>query len=542
MIPSVKRFSATGLAVSSLLVVMQAACLAQSVSQEEILERLQQLEEKLDSRDARIEQLETELKQLKQERAGAAAAAPAVPGREEVVEGAPMPATPPVEEVVDVAPASPPAGVIVEAAPKPAAPPAEEVAAAPSEQELEAQEPTASDPETWGVYDPGTGFLVGRNKLGQLSISGYAVVRYLNQRDADGRFADHLGRERTIDGRSDIYSHRVIVWLNGWVGDPKLVYTIAFWTVNTTDQDALFGNIGYRFHRMFNLYGGITGNPGSRSMQGSHPFWLGHDRVMADEFFRPFFTQGVWANGEVLPGLWYSASVGNNSSTLGITASQLDREFTYGGSLWWMPTTHEFGPRGAYGDWEMHEEVATRFGISTTYSPEDRYSDVGSDPDNTSLRLADSVNLFETGALADGVTITSADYYILAVDAGLKYRGIFLQAEYFNRWLNDFATDGFVPVNQIEDHGFYVQSAFYPIPRRVELYAATSQIFGDRDEGFRSSSDYIGGLNYYPFNTRNHRVNVQYIYVNRSPVSSSFGYYTGGQVGSTVSVAASVFF
>jgi hypothetical protein len=35
------------------------------------------------------------------------------------------------------------------------------------------------------------------------------------------------------------------------------------------------------------------------------------NRVIADEFFRAFFTQGIHANGEVLPGLWYSASVGN---------------------------------------------------------------------------------------------------------------------------------------------------------------------------------------------------------------------------------------
>ena len=38
--------------------------------------------------------------------------------------------------------------------------------------------------------------------------------------------------------------------------------------------------------------------------------------------------------------------------------------------MWWMPTTKEFGPKGAYGDWEMHEKVATRFGFSTSYAPQ----------------------------------------------------------------------------------------------------------------------------------------------------------------------------
>ena len=49
-------------------------------------------------------------------------------------------------------------------------------------------------------------------------------------------------------------------------------------------------------------------------------------------------------------------------------------------------------------------------------------------------------------------------------------------------------------------------------------------------------------MNFYPFNTRNHRLNVQVIDVNRSPVSSTFGYYVGGQTGTTFSAAFSVFF
>ena len=234
--------------------------------------------------------------------------------------------------------------------------------------------------DTYGLYSPGKGVSVFKGKGGEVSISAYALLRYINQMPADQTFTDHLGNEHPVNARHDIYSHRVIVWLSGWVADPKLVYNIAWWTVNTTDQDALFGNIGYQFDKKFNLYAGINGNPGSRSMFGSHPYWLGNDRVMADEFFRPFFTQGLWANGEVLPGFWYSVMVGNTSSTLGVTASQLDRKFTTGGSLWWMPTTHEFGPRGGYGDWENHQKLATRFGISTVNSPEERYTEIGTDP------------------------------------------------------------------------------------------------------------------------------------------------------------------
>jgi len=493
-------------------------------SKPSIEERLQQLEaeqakmkQQLAERDAEIQQLRREL-QAEQAQAGAAAA-PAVAA---------------------TAPVQPPAAAGSTVAPKQGIEPADQYQVA--DQPPPAPDRPEAREETWGVYDPGVGFLVGRNKYGELDISAYALARYIDQNDSDGVFTDHLGNERTVDARNDIFSHRIMVWLKGWVGDPKLVYTITMWTVNTTDQQAIFANLGYQFSPKFSLYAGMVGNPGSRSLVGSHPYWLGNDRVMADEFFRPYFGSGVYANGEILPGLWYQAVVSNNNSALGIKASQLDRKMTTGATMWWMPTTHEFGPRGAYGDWEWHEELATRFGFGYVDSPEQSFRDSSGSAGNTTLRLADSVNLFETGALAPGVTIQNADYQVLSVDAGIKYKGVFLQAEYYQRWLDNFDADGLLPVREIKDSGFYVQGAFFPIRRVLELYAATSQIYGDSDAGFGNSTEYLIGTNWYPFDTRNHRLNVQLMDVNGSPVSSTFGYYTGGQDGWTLATAFSIFF
>ena len=424
---------------------------------------------------------------------------------------------------------------------EPVEPPVQTVESAEAPAEEEAAPADDQPEERWGVLDPGKGFLVGKGPAGELSLSVYALVRYMNQM-GDPTFTDHLGRERPVKLREDIFSQRVLVWLTGWVGVPKLQYMVGFWALNATNDSRLFGNIGYRFNKHFNLYGGINGNPSSRSLLGSHPYWLGHDRVMADEFFRAYFTQGIWANGEIVPGLFYDVSMGNSSSSLGHTAIDLDRKFTYGGSVWWMPTTKEFGPRGAYGDWEMHEKLATRFGASASRSPEQRYQDVGDDPTNSTLKLVDSLNLFGTGSLAPDVTVTFADYALLAVDAGLKYRGIFFQTEFYWRTLDGFEADGPLPVSKIEDTGFYVQAAFFPIPKKLELYAATSQIYGDEDAGFGDANEYLGGLNWYLANSRNNRINLQVIDVNRSSVDSVFGYYTGGQTGTTVSLAASIFF
>jgi hypothetical protein len=189
----------------------------------------------------------------------------------------------------------------------------------------------------------------------------------------------------------------------------------------------------------------------------------------------------------------------------------------------------------------MHEKVATRFGLSACYSPEQSYTGTGT-PKNTTLKLADAGNVFDTGALAPGVTVDNVDYRVLAVDAGAKYKGVFVQFEHYVRWLDQFEADGPLPVDQIVDHGFYVQAAFFPVPKMLETYVATSQIYGDEDAGFDKSDEYLIGANVYPFKTRDTRLNIQYIGVNHSPVGSTFGYYTAGQTGSTVSVAYSLLF
>ena len=87
-----------------------------------------------------------------------------------------------------------------------------------------------------------------------------------------------------------------------------------------------------------------------------------------------------------------------------------------------------------------------------------------------------------------------------------------------------------------------MQAAFFPIKQKLELYALTSQIYGDDDAGFDNSSEYGVGMNWYPYATRNHRLNVQLLDVNKSPVSSTFGYYTGGQDGWTLASSFSIFF
>jgi len=393
--------------------------------------------------------------------------------------------------------------------------------------------PESSDgnPAIFGEFNPGRGFTVGRGEYGELNLSGYMAARYLNQLPGTQTAVDHLGRPITVMPRQDFQFHRVMLFSQGWLFSPKFQYSSFLWTVQDTNQVAVGGALYYSFSKYATVGMGWNAYPGTMSLQGSHPYWESYDRVMADEFFRPYFSQGVFGQGIIIPKLQYRWMVGNNNSNLDVAAVKLDRDLSAGGALTWLPTTGEFGPRGAFGDYEYHESLATRFNLAYTYSPEERQSPVGTPAGNTTLRLADSLNIFDTGALVNGVTIERTHYKMVSASAAMKYHGFWLQGEGYGRWLDNFVADGPLPVSAVRDTGFYVQMADMVVPKRLELYAATSYVFSD----YGKPKEFIFGGNYYPWNTRNIRLNTQLINVGHSPVSSTFGFYIGQLTGQVFS-------
>jgi hypothetical protein len=394
-------------------------------------------------------------------------------------------------------------------------------------------EASAGNPAIFGEFNPGRGFTVGKGEYGELNLSGYMAVRYLNELPPNQNETDHLGRPIPIEPRNDFQFHRVMLFSQGWLFTPKFQYSTFLWTVQDTNQVAVGGALYYTFNKYLTLGAGWNAYPGTQSLQGSHPYWESYDRVMADEFFRPYFSQGVFAQGDLLPRLQYRWMVGNNNSNLDVPATKLDRDLSAGFAITWLPTTGEFGPRGAFGDYERHKKLATRFNLAYTYSPEERQSPISEPAGNTTLRLADSLNLFDTGAIANGVTVTRAKYQLVSAAAAMKYRGFWLQGEGYGRKLDNFIADGRLPVKNIRNTGFYVQAADMIVPNRLDLYASTSYVLG---EFGHHPHEFIVGTNYYPWNTRNLRLNVQVINVSHSPVSSTFGFYIGQITGQVVSI------
>lgn len=388
-------------------------------------------------------------------------------------------------------------------------------------------------------FTSGNGIPLVQSPYGDMKLTLYMMMRYLNQLPATQSYTDHLGRSRNID-TANFFSvpHRVLMSLQGFLYDPRFNYQVTYWTVNATDKTAIIGNFSWRFSKKLTLFAGVGSLPGIRTLTYSHPYWLGTDRNMAEEYFRPGFTQGVWATGEVAPGLNYDVMLGNNLTTLNVNATEDSRDFAASGSIWWMPTTKEFGPKGGNGDFEDHQKLATRFGGAYTQAKQNRAtSTTNQAPDSTQIRMADSLLPFETGAMAPGVTVDNVKYQMAASDIGFKYRGWHLQGEGYWRRISDFKADGPIPVTSVVDTGFFTFVSKMMKPKKLELYLSTAFVFGDKEAGYRDSRELVEGLNWFMFGTRNCRMNFHVIEVDRSPTSSVFGYYVGGQRGTILSTS-----
>jgi hypothetical protein len=356
-------------------------------------------------------------------------------------------------------------------------------------------------------------------------------IRYLNTQSSDETFTDHLGNVREVHTRNDITVNRAMFILGGYVFDPRARYSFTVWTSAGAASIIVASNIGWQFNKALTITGGYTGIPGSRSLVNTFPFFTSTDRSMADNFFRPGFTQGVWANGELGHGLNYLAFVGNGLNTLNISANKIDTHLLGSGSVWWEPLGAYGEPgksRNMYDDYFASKQVRIRVGTAFTRSREDRFSNLDqSSPENTSLYNSDGVLTFSTGAFAPGVTVDQATYRLWAVDGGLKWNGLAVNGQYFVRWLNDFEADGPLPLASTMDHGAEISAGQFVSPKKVMVYARGSWVRGQ----FGDSHEVGGGVKYHFLQTERLWVNAELFRIRGAPYSGAFTPYTAGMTG-----------
>ena len=135
------------------------------------------------------------------------------------------------------------------------------------------------------------------------------------------------------------------------------------------------------------------------------------------------------------------------------------------------------------------------------------------------------------------VTVTKLTYQDLSFDAGAKYKGFSLQGEFTYRVLSQFSADGPLPVTSIRDQGFFAEAMHMVVPRKLGIYALGSYIFDDFE---RHPWEAGGGASFYPYGSRQWRLNLHVIHIEKSPASSNFGYYTAGQTGTILSLGTDI--
>ena len=373
--------------------------------------------------------------------------------------------------------------------------------------------------KTWGNYTPNFGFKLVNTEYGDVNLSIYSYARYLNQRALQPTYTSAFGTVTNLQQRQDFQLQKLQIKFLGWVMNPKFRYFLYAWTSNASQglgaQVVLAGNLNYTFNKSLNISAGIMSLPGTRSIEGNFPFWLGVDtRLIADEYMRPSYTSGVRASGTLRKGLTYQAMIGNNLSTLGVSAAQLPNYFqTNSSELVWMPTTGEFGQ--GFGDFEGHEKVATRLAAHFTYSKENKQSQPNADEfENTQLRLSDGSIIFTPNLFGPGISITDAIYKMSSIDWGVKYHGYALEGEYYMHWLSNFQGTGTSNLRPNFDQGYQLQASAMVIPRTLQGYAGGSEVIGDYGRPW----DFRAGVNYFPFKNRVIRWNTEFLYLYRSPV------------------------
>jgi hypothetical protein len=122
--------------------------------------------------------------------------------------------------------------------------------------------------------------------------------------------------------------------------------------------------------------------------------------------------------------------------------------------------------------------------------------------------------VFTPDLFGKGISVNTVDYKMTSIDAGIKYKGLSLEGEYYRRWLSNFTGVNTGGIPDITDNGYQLQSSAMAVKNVLQVYLSGSQIFGN----YGNPSEFRVGGNWYFTQQRGLRINGEYINVNHSPV------------------------
>jgi hypothetical protein len=360
----------------------------------------------------------------------------------------------------------------------------------------------------------------------RLVLNHVSQFKYTNSMATNATYTDHNGVVHDVQQRNDIQLARDVFYFSGHAFHPRLDYNILIFTSSATLVATAAGYAGFRFSKGFALRAGYFSLPSTRSMTGNYPFFHGTDRSMSTNYFRPGFTQGIWGEGEPLDGFHYLAMVGNSLNTLDIKSAAIDNRYAASATVWY--DHNDFGK--PWNDYEHHTSPAVRVGTAFTFAREDRLSDLAeAGPENNATFISDGLFLFQTGALGPNTTISLANFYLWAIDGGIKYKGLAFNVEFYLRWLNNFTADGPLQMNGMFDWGFDASLGYF-VHKKLEVFLRSSLIEGP----FATAVEGSVGASWYPFNTRQVWLNAEAVAIKNCPYGGGYYMYSVGQTGFVV--------
>jgi hypothetical protein len=324
-----------------------------------------------------------------------------------------------------------------------------------------------------------------------LRIRNQNMFRYNGFSRAESAWIDSAGTTIPIVNSSYFGIPRGRLIFDGNALLPRLSYLLNIDYNSVTSQPIGFRAywLSYRVSDTLEVYAGQSKVPGSREwIESAFAPLQSADRTMATTFFRPSLSQGLWVIGEPRDGLFYHAMVSNGFNTLNLQPEQLNDRFAWSGSAWWEPWG-DFG-RG-YSDLQDHREWVIRLGSSYTYALGSGSQAASDAVENSPIRLSDGTIITTPGALAPGVTLTSYDIALAALDLAWKYRGIGLSTEIYFQDLLGLVGTGPLPIASTSAFGGFVKGGFFVVPRETEIYARASYVTG----AYGSGSELGGGFN-----------------------------------------------
>ncbi len=344
-------------------------------------------------------------------------------------------------------------------------------------------------------YDKGFAILPFDKKKTPFSlrINGWIQFRHHGFAREVTEWTDNANVTRPVRNRNSLDIERARIYFKGNALDERLSY---FYHLDG-DTDGGHGVDFFDYWWSWKFSDRFSVQFGKRKVTAGRQWLLGArrtrfiDRPIANDFFRPDRTIGLFGIGKIGDTGHYEAMIGNGYRTSNLPNLTTDDQLTYA-------FTQYFDPNGDYGsqlvDFDNNDCPLVRFGHSFVYSPITSNALGTPQLEADFIRLSDGTRLSQVGALSPGVRVSGFNTLFYGVDFAAKWRGWSANSEVFMRWLDDFEADGPLPVDSLMQRGFYVEGGRFLVPQKLDVNFRYSQIRGLIGGG----SEYAAGVNWYP--------------------------------------------